>query len=113
MNYFADQQAVIKEALSKIETIILDAAKEDEGAATGLLNVLSALRGPDTGEPDAKYYGTNHVRWAAFPNITTDDPFTTPWDTRRSWPPNHEKSSSHHFNVHVRLAFEALDIKEE
>ena len=111
--YTENQVAAVKAAMTKIEDIILDAAAQDENLGTAILNVMSALRGPDSEGANEKWLGTNHVRHAAFPRISTDDPFTTPWDLSRDYPPSAHVSKNHHFNTHVQLAFNALGIKEE
>lgn len=98
----------IRAELDKIEEIILNSSHP-----ISLLNVLSALRGPDNEDPDIKKAQTNWIRTVAFPRLTAEENGgSTPWMVNRSEEPDYISTANlEHFSTHIRLAYMALGIR--
>lgn len=120
------QPRTMRDVLDLIDAVLL---RRDEESAK-LWNVLTALRGPDSGDEALKLATTCHVRQAAFPRTANrsawwaafgpdgrhyTSTYMTPIGTPLTVPadPTVPSGGSCHFSGHVICALKALDLLQE
>jgi hypothetical protein len=115
-------QRTTREMLDQIDKFL---SRGDE-AAEELVDVLSALRGPDNGDYDLKRNTTERIRAAAFPctthgrysvlhkwDVNTDGgqiKFVSSFHGKRLGWPNLSHPPANHFNQHAATAAKRLGI---
>ncbi len=106
-------RAEVRQMLDQIDAFLTEQPAE---IARDLVDILTALRGPDDGARLRKQQTTAHIRRAALPRVcdrTDYSPLITGWDTRRSDVADRcgmdDLRYFDHFYTHARRAFEAID----
>lgn len=92
-------------ALDAIDNLIAGLPTD---VARGVLNVLSALRGPDSDNIDAKNASTTWIRREALPLTCGKNP--NGWDLYLTGP-YRLSSETAHFNQHIMFACDALGLE--
>lgn len=92
----------LRKILTTIEDVLLG---DDTDLRTDLWNVLTALRGPDTGDINVKTFSTCLIRMRAFPRIARSGKAPADFVGVK---PFSARDDSGHFNAHAWNAWDAL-----